>query len=279
MYFTGSNVGVRPSSMAPVFEYSGGKSKLASRIMAEMFYHFPNEQRLLSPFLGAGALELRFMKARDGYCLGADADRDLVNLWMHLIADARGVAETAQSLMPLDRETWESWYQDMLATQWHTLEHAAKFYLLRQHRVIHSWSWWQERAENFSEPRKHRAALSRIARFKVPRLSVEHADFRTFLANHDGLTYVDSPYVSDDSSFERVYERRGTDFLFTMEDHSDLADILSKRTGWIASNANHRWVWDRYQDHHIMEVPISYNSHQAQRKTGTQTELLIVCPM
>ena len=271
--------GVQPTSSIPPFSYSGGKRQLASRIVSLCRREFPNEYHLISPFLGAAAAELRFMFARRGSCLGADADRELINLWKHLIVDARAVADTAQSLMPLDRETWYQWYRDMMSSEWHTLEHAAKFYLLRYTRVLHAWNWWAERAENFNQPKTYRAALARVAQFKAPRLTVEHADFRDFLSANSGIVYCDSPYVSDDLSYERVYERRGTDNVFTMEDHAALADLLSKRKGWIASNSNHPWVWKRYQDYHIMEVPISYNSHQAQRKRARQTELLILNPL
>ena len=124
------------------------------------------------------------------------------------------------------------------------------------------------------------AALGRLSQFRVPRLSVVHADFRDFLSNHDGLTYIDSPYYSSDMQKERVYERRGADNVFREADHADLADLLSERTGWIASNSNDPWVVNRYQDFQQIEVELSYNSRSAQKKREMrETELIIVCPL
>lgn len=273
--------GVAPTSSIPPFSYSGGKRQLASRIVSLCRREFPNEYHLISPFLGGAATELRFMFARRGSCLGADSDRNLVMLWQNLLQDAGAVANHAKSLMPITVDIWREWYADMMSSEWHTAEHAAKYFILRYSKVVHAWNPWEARLEAFNAPTIYRPAFARIARLKAPRLSVQCADFREFLSANDGFCYVDSPYVSDDLSYEKVYEQRGAedDNIFRMEDHSDLADILSQRTGWIASNSPHEWVKERYRDYQQIEVHVSYMSRSSQQRDNRDTELLIINPM
>ena len=269
-----------PSSGQPVFSYSGGKRQLASRIVNLFRKHFPTETRLLSPFIGGAAVELAFMFSRRGFCHAADADEHLIMFWRNLITDARAVANHARSLMvePMDRERWQAWYRDMMAGGWHSAEHAAQYFILRYTKVVHAWSVWEKRAEGFNEPRVHKEAFARLSRFRVPRLSVEHADFRSFLLAHDGIAYLDPPYFSDDLSYEKVYEKRAAadDNVFTRESHEDLAELLSARKGWVLSYSPHEWVRNRYRDYTQLEVEVSYMSRSSQQRDNRDTELIII---
>ena len=268
------------SSWQPPFSYSGGKSQLATRIASLFRKQFPNERHLISPFLGGAAVELRCIHAFKWSCLGADADEHVILLWKWLIEAPREVAECAVQFMPIDVSTWKSWYADMMSSQWHTLAHAAKYFILRYTKVVHAWSVWEKRLIAFNSPKVYLPAFHRLARFRVPRLSVKCSDFRHFLASHDGIAYVDSPYYSDDLSYEKVYEKRGAEeeSVFSRADHEALADILCTRSGWIASNAPHDWVRSRYRDYEQVEVNVTYASRSAQQKRNRDTELIIISP-
>ena len=270
------------SSWQPPFSYSGGKSQLATRIAGMFRKQFPNENHFVSPFLGGAAVELRCMHAWKWTCNGADSDPHVILLWKWLLEEPRHVAECAAQFMPIDVETWKAWYSDMMTSDWHTLAHAAKYFILRYTRVVHAWNCWEDRLINFNQPKVHLAAFQRLSHFRAPRLAVERADFRDFLNENDGICYIDSPYVSDDLSYEKVYEKRQAeaDNIFSREDHEALADILcARRTGWIASNSPHDWVRERYRDYQQVEVNVTYASRSAQQKRNRDTELLIISPL
>ena len=177
------------SSYTPPFSYSGGKSQLAPQICGLFRKHFPNESHIISPFLGGGAVELRWMH-NGGTCLGADVDPHVVLLWKWLIEAPREVAECAAQFMPIDIDTWHDWYSEMMSSEWHLLAHAAKYFILRYTKVVHAFSPWEKRLIAFNAPKVYLPAFHRLAQFRAPRLDVECADFRDFLNNHDSLAYL-----------------------------------------------------------------------------------------
>lgn len=269
------------SSVVPPFSYSGGKSQIAGRIVNLLRYHFPTELRLHSPFLGGGAVELRHCHARRGSVVAGDADPHVVMCWQALLDDAPAVARQALAFMeePMTKARWDAWYAEMLSCDWHSVEDAAKYFIMRYTKVVHAWNWWETRAQNFNKPAVFRAAFTRLSRFRAPRVSVEHADFREFLDNHDGVFYCDPPYYSDDKSYEKVYEKRYAedDNIFTNAAHEALAERLTSRRGWLLSYSPHDWVKSRYRDYPQLEVAVSYQSRCEQKRSNRDTELLILC--
>ena len=264
------------STRTPPMSYSGGKSKLVSTLMPLINHHFPTEDRLLSPFLGAGAVELQFMHSREAYCHAADVEQPLVNFWNHMVSDAKAVAKRAFHYLPLSEPQWEAWYADMERTPWHTLDDASRYWLLRQGKVVHAWSLWSGLLERFNNPKKHWPAISKLAQFQAPRLTVECTDFGDFLDKHEGLTYCDPPYHSERGEKERVYANRKETNVFSQEDHEGLADLLCQRTGWILSNADTQWVRKRYAAYPMIPVKVRYSSRQMHESMEAMGEELII---
>lgn len=267
------------SSHEPPFSYSGAKRQMRPYIMDAFREYFPNEMHLASPFLGAGSVELAWMHEREGTCTASDADRHLVNFWHHARHSASRIADVAETLMPVDRELYEAWIADMRANVWTSLEDAARFFILRHAKIVHSWERWERRAEAFNQPDMHRRFFGRLRHFTAPRVEVVCEDFRDFLSETDSLIYADSPYFSEDKSMESVYDG-GVVPPFTRADHEALADALLSRKGWIASNHNHRWVRDRYQDvHQVTFRSTAYGSRNLHGADTTAEELLLISPL
>ena len=275
--FSGSIEGVEASSTHPPLRYSGSKRALASQIMREYRADFPNEQHLLSPFLGAGAVELRWMHVRRGSCHAADADGALVNFWEHLLHDAKHLAEIARGLPPITHELFYQWKAERRAGNYTTVEHAAQFFVMTYAKIIHALDYWPETAERDWNSRRRQGFCARLSHFKAPRLTVAHQDYREFLSSNDGVLYIDSPYWSENQRMERIYDD-GIVPCFSKEDHEWLADALSKRTGWIASNHNCEWVRERYRDYRQVEIDIRYESANLRNDDGPGKEILIICP-
>ena len=257
--------------------YSGGKRKLAPRILPVLSHHFPSETRLISPFLGLGAVELSWMHARVGTCLGADADFRLTNLWQHVRHDAQQVARVAWDLLPIDRPTFEQWRVELSDPGRTEIQDAAKFFILHNCMIVHGENWWEEHALKWNTPEVSRRFISRLAQFRAPRLEVVCQDFRAFLDGNDGPVYADPPYYSERGEMERVYDG-GVTATFQPSDHEDLADILCKRKGWVLSQHNHPWVRDRYAGYQEIEIDMQYGSRNLHRSKKTAREIIVVCP-
>ena len=261
-----------PSSWRPPFSWSGGKSQLASKIVNLFRAHWPNDRSLISPFLGGGAVELRFMHSRRGACVASDADKMLVLMWNALCEGAPPVAEACQSLMPIDRERFDLWLDQIQSADTFDPVLAAKFFILKKTRAIHGWQFWPDKGVDFNQPKVHRAAFALLSRFRVPRLSVTCEDFREFLPAHDGCLYVDSPYFSDDGAMESVYHEN----VFGVAEHEALADLLKARTGWIASNNDCEWVRETYRDYPMIEQVVRYDSRARVGLAGRRSNEVII---
>ena len=267
------------TSWSPPFSYSGGKTKLTPRLLNVFREVFPAERRLLSPFLGAGAFELRWMHAGGGYCHGADVEKPLINFWCHLLENPLTLARVAWKSLPIDEPTWRDWHAEMEAGAFHTVQDAARFYLMRYTKVVHGWDLWRGQLDKWNKPRVHRPYLKRLSLFRCPRLSVESGDFRRFLDKHDGVVYADPPYYSDGGEMERVYANQQETNVFSREDHAELADALTARKGWVLSNSDSRWVRSRYQDYRMVPVQVRYSSRQMHgTKEDMAGELIIISP-
>ena len=258
-------------------QYSGGKRKMAGHIGRVLREYFPSETHLLSPFLGMGAIELRWMHTRRGTCLGSDADFRLINLWHHVRFDAGEVARVARDLLPIGRDTFEQWRVELSSPGCTEIQHAAKFYIIHNCQIVHGENWWENHAVKWNRPHVYKSFLSRLRQFKAPRLEVVCEDFRSFLHKHDGVVYADPPYYSERGEMEKVYDG-GVTAVFKERDHEALADMLTTRTGWVLSNYNHPWVRERYAGYHQFEVDMTYGSRNLHHNKEKARELLVVCP-
>lgn len=266
------------TSINSPFWYAGSKQKLATPIVNEIRKHFPNETHLLSPFLGAASVELRFQHALRGTCSGADIEEPLINCWVWLQREPRKVVRRCEELMPMCREKWAEFYAEWALPQFPcTLENAARYILLRATRLRQANAFSPMFCDNFNKPTNHRSAFSRLMRFRAPRMEVHCIDFELFLHSMGpGLAYCDPPYVEA----EHVYARHGQtdDMCFTMADHERLADCLLERGQFVLSYGAHPWVRERYAQPgvEIQELRTQYENRRLRGKDPNVVELLII---
>ena len=263
------------TTIRPPFRYIGGKQSLATWIVNLMKKTFPDEQLLVSPFIGGGSVELRWMSATKGHCHAADIEEPLANCWQWLLQEPKSLADHAKELMPVTRERWQRWYQEWQVPHYPpTLENAAKYALMAETKAIKGWSFSPGITREFQIGRrdkrtkggfmgaKQKSCIARLAhwqRFRAPRLSVACADFEKHLREHPtGIIYADPPYFGTES----LYQRRDHEGkrVFQLTDHNRLADMLLDRGGFALSYGDHPWVRERYQQDGVVfhERPVRY---------------------
>ena len=234
---------------------------------------FPDEKRLYSPFLGGGAVELRWSAFTGGSVVGADIDRPLMNYWHWIIEDAPAIAQACLEQMPLTKEFWSRYYPQQHKDFYPaTFENAVRYILLRRIKVPQAWGLSFVIMDEFNRPSKHRATFAKLRQFKAPRFQVYPADFQQVFkgARPDDLFYCDPPFVS----FESVYDWKGKEN--PPFDHEGLADCLSRKNQWVLSYGDHEWVRDRYADYPMLELPVKYENRRIAGRDVKSKELLIL---
>ena len=163
----------------------GGKTQAVQSIMR----YIPDSTRALcSPFLGGASLELH-CAARGMRVYGYDAFYPTVAFWQVALADAAGLARTCQPYYPMTRNEFVRLQKLPMDIPKRLL--AAHFYVLNA--ASYSGMTW---SGGYTGNRFTQSKLTRLARFRAPNLSVDHADFADSIPLHpDAMLYCDPLYL------------------------------------------------------------------------------------
>ncbi|MCY4232876.1 MAG: DNA adenine methylase [Bacteroidetes bacterium] len=206
--------------------YPGGKSRAVSTLRQYIPEHI---DRLVSPFLGGGSLELSC--AADGtHVFAADAFELLVNFWNYAKDSPTALAEKVGTYFPLTRTRFYS-LQKRIVKMENDLDRAAVFFVLNRSSFS---GITLSGGMSPGHPRFTESAIHRLREFRAPNLTVFCADFKDTLSRFpDDFLYLDPPYANG----ERLYGMNGD--MHNGFDHEGLAELLRDRTGWILSYNDH----------------------------------------
>ena len=249
---------IKPPLKSPL-RYPGGKS----RGVKEIIKYFPPEvDRVCSPFFGGGSIELELV-SRGVEVFGYDVFEPLTDFWQVLLKNPDKLTEKVKKFYPLTRTKFYS-LQKTFSNIISKDERAAVFFVLN--RASFSGATLSG-GMSPNHPRFTPTAIEQLARFKTDKLHVEKADFKTSLEKHkDDFLYLDPPYLID----SKLYGVKGDthkDF-----DHEGLAEILTKRMGWILSYNDCPKVRKLYDGFNMVVLHWAYGMN-ADKKSN---ELLIL---
>lgn len=238
--------------------YPGGKTRAVKKIMS----YFPlGLNRLCSPFLGGGSIELG-LACRGVRVFGYDTFQPLVHFWKVLLDDPVGLSKEVLTLHPLPKTTFYSLQQEYWNME-DQKKKAAVFYALN--RSSFSGTTFSG-GMSPKHPRFTKSSIQRLAAFEINHFSVECLDFKQSLRKHaEDFLYLDPPYANG----EKLYGNRGDthqDF-----DHRGLADVLARRGKWVLSYNDHPRVRCLYEGHTIMTPTWTYGMSREKKSK----ELLI----
>jgi DNA adenine methylase len=232
------NASVNYSSRSPL-RYPGGKTRGIEFITQ----FFPkNLDKLLSPFVGGGSIELS-VAARGTLVYGYDIFSPLVEFWQCLLTQPNELADEVEKHYPLAKEKF---YELQHAqTKFKTkLERAAVYYVLNRSSFSGA---TLSGGMSPGHPRFTLTSIERLRNYFNPHIKISKADFKISLKNHPfTFAYLDPPYLIKSS----LYGKKGNahkDF-----DHKGLADILKKREHWILSYNDCEEIRTLYEGFHIL---------------------------
>lgn len=239
--------------------YPGGKSRGVKEIIK---YFPPDVDRVCSPFLGGGSIELELV-SRGVEVFGYDIFEPLTDFWQVLLKNPDKLAKRVQEYYPLSRSKFYD-FQKTFSSIKSKEDRAAIFFVLN--RASFSGATLSG-GMSPNHPRFTPTAIAQLSRFKVDYFHVENMDFKQSLAKHaDDFLYLDPPYFIA----SKLYGTNGDahkDF-----DHEGLADILTKRTGWILSYNDCPQVRKLYNGHTMTKLEWAYGMNTDKKSN----ELLIL---
>lgn len=244
----------------PAIPYIGGKSK----VVTELCSYFPETDRMLSPFMGGGSIEISC--AYHGIQVTAfDAYTPIVEFWQALLQDSRRLAETvAKYFYPINKDIFNT-LKARLPEFPDLFTRAAAYYAISQNAFSASGLSAGMRSDTSSYTIEK---IARLADYDIPNLTVNRMEFQDSLSAHTGMfTYLDPPYLIE----ANIYGKDGD--LHDAFDHNALFDLLKDRKQWILSYNNHPSILSLYSD--FPKVFPTWTYTAGTKMSGESREVLI----
>ena len=266
---------------API-RYPGGKS-LAVGYILELL---PNGiERVISPFLGGGSVEVAISKELDIPVIGFDVFDILVNFWQVLLDrdSKRKMLEILHSLEP-NRETYNR-VKEILKRHWEWSEYGkgSPKYLIKDRIVLASYYYFNYNlsygpgflgwsSNIYLNKSKYLSMLEKLEKFQNSNLEVYQSDFRAVLEKYrDDFLYLDPPYYigSDSKMFKGIYPMRNFPIHHNGFPHEILRDKLKEhRGGFILSYNDSPTIREFYKEYHQYFPSWQYTMGQGEKRIG-----------
>lgn len=222
---------------ASPLRYAGGKS-LAVGMIVELIPSHVN--RLVSPFIGGGSVEIACAKELGMDVIGHDVFDILCNYWQIQLDYPQELASRMRAFPP-NRETFKA-VKERLGFHWmgldvlDRLDLAAHYYFNTNTSYGPHFLGWP--SDIYLNSVRYSKMLEKSERFRAPGLSVYCMGFEDSIPMHaDDFLYCDPPYYLEDGrTFTGMYPHRNFPIHHRGFRHDLLRDyLLSHRGGFILS--------------------------------------------
>ncbi|MEG0037438.1 MAG: DNA adenine methylase [Victivallaceae bacterium] len=253
LHYTESN---KPALIKSPLRYPGGKSKAIKQILELVPEGIDT---LCSPFLGGGSIELACASTRDIKVFGYDAFEPLVVFWQELLSNRDDLVKIiTEHYYPLTRTKFYDLQKKFLSIE-DRKERASAFFALNRASFSGTTlsGGMSPEHKRFTE-----SSIDRIRNFTIDKnkFTVKHADFRDSIVQHkDDFMYLDPPYLID----QKLYGKNGD--MHSSFDHKALADLLTKREGWILSYNDCTEIRELYKGHEFLEPKWTYGMNNSKK--------------
>ena len=251
--------------------YAGGKSLGVGHI----FERFPdNLERLMSPFMGGGAVEIAAAKELGARATAYDIFDILVNYWQTQLSSPDALAERL-----LEWEPTKAQYaavKERLKGHWtgedpieDPLELAAHYWY--NHNLSYGPGFLGWMSKIYESPERYARAVETVRNFRCPGLSADAGDFKdTIPAHPNDFLYCDPPYYLDEGKmFRGIYPQRNFPVHHNGFEHERLRDLLhDHKAGFVLSYNDCETVREWYADFEVVEVRWQYTLGQGETRIG-----------
>lgn len=251
--------------------YAGGKS-LAVGYVVEVLPD-PLPERLVSPFMGGGSVEIALAKELGVKVIAFDIFDILVNYWDVQLRDVGSLYRRLQDFEPT-RETFAA-VKKRLKAHWegtdplNSFDLAAHYYFNSNTSYGPHFLGWP--SDIYLNEKRYEKTLEKVRNFAAPTLSVHCASFEESISMHpQDFLYCDPPYyLEQGKTFVGMYPHRNFPIHHRGFRHDLLRDLLlSHKGGFILSYNDCDVIRDWYSDCHISTPEWQYTFGQGDTRIG-----------
>ena len=273
--------------MKTPIRYAGGKSRAIKHITP----YVTNVNKIVSPFLGGGSLEVHWASLGKEV-VGYDLFDVLVNFWNVLLNNKEELVEKLKEISPTSEEysrikeilmKWDN-TQEMLK-DWKTDHYkrdevinldnvtAAAYYYFN-HNTSYGPGYLGWGSSVYLTEKKWNDMIDKISKFKLPNLSVAQGSFEEIIPKHnEDFLYLDPPYYlekdSDNKMFTGIYPMRNIPIHHDGFDHELLRDLLKKhKGGFILSYNNCETIREYYKEFEFHYPSWNYSMGNGEKRIG-----------
>jgi DNA adenine methylase len=273
--------------MKTPIRYAGGKSRAIKHITP----YVTNVDKIVSPFLGGGSLEV-YWASLGKEVIGYDLFDVLVNFWNVLLNNRDELVKKLKEISPTSEEysrikeilmKWDN-TQEMLK-DWKTDHYkrdevitldnitAAAYYYFN-HNTSYGPGYLGWGSSVYLTEKKWNDMIDKISKFELPTLSVEQGSFEEVIPKHnEDFLYLDPPYYlekdSDNKMFTGIYPMRNIPIHHDGFDHELLRDLLKNhKGGFILSYNNCETIREYYKEFEFHYPSWNYSMGNGEKRIG-----------
>ena len=251
--------------------YAGGKSLGVGYVLERL----PgNIERLVSPFMGGGSVEIACAREIGVRVMGYDVFDVLVNYWQAQLKDAEALYGLLADFEPTRDTFWQ--VKRRLEDHWRGeeglpyLDLAAHYYFNSNTSYGPHFLGWP--SDIYLQKSRYAGMIAKLRTFRAPGLSVECASFEDSIPEHAGdFLYCDPPYyLEDGQTFTGMYPHRNFPVHHVGFDHAKLRDLLlDRRGGFILSYNDCETIREWYKGCRMFNPKWQYTFGQGDTRIGS----------
>lgn len=268
--------------------YAGGKSKAIDIITP----HVLEYDKIISPFIGGGSLEVHWSANLNKEVIGYDVFDVLVNFWNNLLKNPKKLSEKLKEIKPNKEEynrikellmsnvTTQNMLKDWTTDHYKRekvinlddLTLAAYYYF--NHNCSYGPGYLGWGSNVYLNEDKWVKTIEKISNFKCPNLKVHQNTFDESIKKHKNeFLYLDPPYYlekdSDNKMHKGMYPMKNIDVHHTGFDHELLRDLLLNHKGdFVLSYNNCETIRDYYSDFDFYFPEWNYSMSNGEKRIG-----------
>ena len=251
--------------------YAGGKSLGVGYIVE---YIPDGLDRLMSPFIGGGSVEVACAKELGIQVRAYDIFDILVNYWQVQLSSRNELADRLEKWQPT-KEQYANikarlkahWTKESLISD--PLELAAHYWF--NHNLSYGPGFLGWMSKIYESPVRYMRAVDKVRHLYCPKLSVEVGSFEETIPYHNAeFLYCDPPYYLDEGKmFRGIYPQRNFPVHHKGFNHELLRDLLyNHKGGFVLSYNDCQTIRDWYADFQVIEVKWQYTLGQGETRIG-----------
>jgi DNA adenine methylase len=274
--------------MKTIIRYAGGKSRAIKHITP----FITDYDKIVSPFIGGGSLEVHWAGNLNKTVIGYDIFDQLVNFWQTLLSNPKGLSDEMKKIEPTMDEydkikeiLFRTTNTQELLKNWSTdhykrdnvislddLTLATYYYF--SHNCSYGPSFLGWGSSVYLDPKKWDGMINNVSNFKCPNLNVKLLPFEESIPQHkNDFLYLDPPYLlekdSDNKMHKGMYPRKEIDVHHSGFNHEKLRDLLLEHEGdFVLSYNNCETIREFYKDFDFYYPEWTYSMGNGEKRIG-----------